>query len=162
MSELKTEIILLSDKLETKKLGYQLAQKLEPNSVLLLSGNLGAGKTTFIQGIGEALGIEDSIVSPTFTLINEYTEGKLPLYHIDLYRIEPDRVADLHLELYWQGEEFPAGVTAIEWSERLPTLPPNFVRIHFAYTDREDTRQLTWAAWGEDATLLLRHFWQAL
>lgn len=130
MSEKNQEIILLPDEYATKKLGQRLADELTANSVLLLSGNLGAGKTTLIQGLGEALGIKEPIVSPTFTLINEYFEGKIPLYHIDLYRLTSQQITELHLENYWQGIEFDAGITAIEWSELLPNLPPKYVKIN--------------------------------
>ncbi len=121
--------IFLPDEEATKQLGRDFAQQLTPNSVLLLKGNLGAGKTTFIQGLGEGLGINEPIVSPTFTLINEYLEGKIPLYHIDLYRLTPDQVKHLHLENYWQGIEVEAGVTAIEWSDLLTPLPPSYWQI---------------------------------
>ncbi|AFZ54193.1 tRNA (adenosine(37)-N6)-threonylcarbamoyltransferase complex ATPase subunit type 1 TsaE [Cyanobacterium aponinum AL20118] len=121
--------IFLPDEESTKKLGKEFAQKLTPNSVLLLQGNLGAGKTTFIQGLGEGLGISEPIVSPTFTLINEYLEGKIPLYHIDLYRLNPEQVKHLHLQNYWEGIEVEAGITAIEWSDLLPQLPPHYWQI---------------------------------
>lgn len=130
MSDKKQQIILLADEEATKKLGYNLAEQLTPNSVLLLRGNLGAGKTTLIQGLGEALGIKDSIVSPTFTLINEYIEGKMPLYHIDLYRLNSAQIKELHLENYWLGVEYEAGITAIEWAELLPNLPPKYLKIN--------------------------------
>ncbi|BAQ61454.1 TsaE protein [Geminocystis sp. NIES-3708] len=130
MSEKNEEIILLPDEWATRKLGQKLAEELTANSVLLLSGNLGAGKTTLIQGLGEALGIKEAIVSPTFTLINEYFEGKIPLYHIDLYRLNSQQIKELYLENYWQGIEFDAGITAIEWSELLPNLPPKYMKIN--------------------------------
>ncbi len=126
----KKEICLLEDQFATKKLGSQLATQLSPNSVLLLSGNLGAGKTTLIQGLGEALGITEPIVSPTFTLINEYTEGTIPLYHIDLYRLNPEEIKHLYLENYWQAIEVEPGITAIEWSQLLPNLPSEYIQIN--------------------------------
>ena len=130
MNTEKEETILLTDQFATKKLGRQLVQELNPNSVLLLTGNLGAGKTTLIQGLGEALGITEPIVSPTFTLINEYTEGKIPLYHIDLYRLPPKEIKHLYLENYWQGIEVEPGITAIEWSELLTNLPKKYLQIN--------------------------------
>ena len=136
MKEKITEIILLADEKATKKLGHNLAEQLTPNSVLLLSGNLGAGKTTLIQGLGEALGIKDSIVSPTFTLINEYPEGKIPLYHIDLYRLNSTQIKELHLENYWLGIEYEPGITAIEWAELLPNLPSKYLKINLEIDDR--------------------------
>lgn len=129
-----SEIIFLKDELETKKLGQNLASKLVPNTVLLLKGGLGAGKTTLIQGLGEALGINEPIVSPTFTLINEYLEGKIPLYHIDLYRLNSAEIKGLHLENYWQGMEVEAGITAIEWGDLLPDLPPHYWQINLEFT----------------------------
>lgn len=136
MSEKNQKIIFLVDEEKTKKLGQDLAKQLSPNSVLLLRGNLGAGKTTLIQGLGEELGITDSIVSPTFTLINEYTEGKIPLYHIDLYRLNSEQIKQLHLENYWLGVEYEAGITAIEWSELLPYLPPKYIKINLEIDDQ--------------------------
>ena len=130
MNREKEEIILLADQFATKKLGRQLAEQLTPNSVLLLRGNLGAGKTTLIQGLGEALNITEPIVSPTFTLINEYTEGRIPLYHIDLYRLQPEEIKHLYLENYWEGIEVEPGITAIEWSELLPNLPKKYLQIN--------------------------------
>ena len=126
----KQQTIFLANELATKNLGKQLAEELTPNGVLLLTGNLGAGKTTLIQGLGEALGITEAIVSPTFTLINEYTEGNIPLYHIDLYRLKQVEIEDLYLENYWQGIEVTPGITAIEWSELLPYLPSSYLKVN--------------------------------
>ncbi len=102
--------------------------------MILLEGDLGAGKTTLVQGIGEGLGITDSIVSPTFTLINEYLEGRLPLYHLDLYRLEPEEVTALNLESYWEGVEFELGIVAIEWAERLSYKPQAYLSICLNYS----------------------------
>ncbi|MER3476571.1 MAG: tRNA (adenosine(37)-N6)-threonylcarbamoyltransferase complex ATPase subunit type 1 TsaE, partial [Leptolyngbya sp. ERB_1_2] len=79
----------LKNPTETRSLGIQLGQTLPAGTVLLLQGDLGSGKTSLVQGIGEGLGIQDAIESPTFTLINEYLTGRVPLYHFDLYRLEP-------------------------------------------------------------------------
>jgi tRNA threonylcarbamoyladenosine biosynthesis protein TsaE len=125
--------IPLPDLQATRSLGRKLGQSLPAGSVLLLEGDLGSGKTTLVQGIGEGLGITDPIVSPTFTLINEYTEGRLPLYHLDLYRLESEEVEALHLETYWEGIEFPLGIVAIEWAERLDYKPINYLRICLTY-----------------------------
>ncbi|MGK7959958.1 tRNA (adenosine(37)-N6)-threonylcarbamoyltransferase complex ATPase subunit type 1 TsaE [Crocosphaera sp.] len=119
----------------TKTLGQKLGQNLPEGSVLLLKGDLGAGKTTLVQGIGEGLGIKDPIVSPTFTLINEYHEGRLPLYHLDLYRLEPTAVVGLYLEQYWEAGEVLPGITAIEWPEKLSYLPLNYLEIKLSYTE---------------------------
>jgi len=136
------EIVLLADEWQTRQLGKEIAQSLSPNSIILLRGNLGAGKTTFIQGVGAGLGIEDAIASPTFTLINEYLEGSLPLYHIDLYRLKEAEIKQLHLESYWEGIEVKPGITAIEWSELLPQLPYNYLQIELTINN-DDTRKAT-------------------
>ncbi len=127
--------IVLANAEATRSLGVTLGQSLNAGSVLLLFGDLGAGKTTLVQGIGEGLGITESIVSPTFTLINEYTEGRLPLYHLDLYRLQSEEATALNLESYWEGGEVPLGVVAIEWSERLSYKPDNYLEVYLHYQD---------------------------
>lgn len=126
--------IFLADAEATRSLGVRLGQSLPAGSVILLSGDLGAGKTTLVQGIGEGLGITDPIVSPTFTLINEYVEGHISLYHLDLYRLQPDEVEALNLESYWEGVEMPLGIVAIEWAERLPYSPSSYLHVHLTYS----------------------------
>ncbi len=125
--------ISLKDQTATHKLGVSIGQSLPSGSVILLQGDLGSGKTTLVQGIGEGLGIKDLIVSPTFTLINEYTSGRIPLYHLDLYRLEPEDVNELHIENYWEDIEVPAGIVAIEWAERLAEKPLNYLHIYLTY-----------------------------
>ena len=126
--------IFLANAEATRSLGLSLGQSLQAGSVILLEGDLGAGKTTLVQGVGEGLGITDSIVSPTFTLINEYLEGRLPLYHLDLYRLEPEEVTALNLESYWEGVEFELGIVAIEWAERLSYKPQGYLSICLNYS----------------------------
>jgi tRNA threonylcarbamoyladenosine biosynthesis protein TsaE len=110
-----------------------LGRSLTAGSVLLLTGDLGSGKTTLVQGLAQGMNIEDSIVSPTFTIINEYFSGRLPLYHLDLYRLTNAEVDDLHLESYWLGLETEPGIVAIEWAERLSYLPEDYLRIELTY-----------------------------
>lgn len=120
----------------TQELGKKLGETVFPNSVILLFGELGAGKTTFVQGLGEGLGITIPIVSPTFTLVNEYQQGRLPLYHLDLYRLEtPEAIAGLFPETYWEGKEVPPGVTAVEWANRLPYLPESYLEVNLVKKD---------------------------
>ncbi|MBD2516906.1 tRNA (adenosine(37)-N6)-threonylcarbamoyltransferase complex ATPase subunit type 1 TsaE [Nostoc sp. FACHB-973] len=125
--------IFLPDTEATLRLGITLGESLNPGNVILLEGDLGAGKTTLVQGIGKGLGITEPIVSPTFTLINEYTEGRLPLYHLDLYRLEPQEVPSLNLESYWEGVEVTPGIVAIEWAERMPYKPDSYLSISLTY-----------------------------
>ncbi|MBD0389038.1 MAG: tRNA (adenosine(37)-N6)-threonylcarbamoyltransferase complex ATPase subunit type 1 TsaE [Nostoc sp. C3-bin3] len=133
--------LFLADTEATLRLGIALGESLTPGSVILLEGDLGAGKTTLVQGIGKGLGIAEPIVSPTFTLINEYTEGRLPLYHLDLYRLEPQEVAALNLESYWEGVEVIPGIVAVEWAERLPYKPDSYLSVSLTY-GHEGTRQV--------------------
>ena len=117
---------------KTQAIATQLAQFVTAGTIILLEGNLGSGKTTFMQAFGRAIGISTNLTSPTFTLIDEYLEGRLPLYHIDLYRLEPSQISSLHLEEYWRGEDFPLGVVAIEWASKLITLPPQYLKINLS------------------------------
>jgi tRNA threonylcarbamoyladenosine biosynthesis protein TsaE len=118
----------------TQNLGKTLGQTLTAGMVVLLEGDLGSGKTTLVQSIGAQLGITEAIVSPTFTLVNEYPEGSIPLYHFDLYRLSPAEVAGLHLETYWDGIENPLGIVAIEWPDRLTPWPEQYLSIHLSHT----------------------------
>ncbi len=125
--------MFLKDALATRGLGIILGETLTANSVILLQGDLGTGKTTLVQGIGEGLGINESIVSPTFTIINEYTQGRFPLYHLDLYRLEASEIVALNLETYWEGIEVPPGIVAIEWAQRMPYKPETYLIVDFTY-----------------------------
>lgn len=127
--------ISLADSSATYHLGQRLGALLSPGSIILLEGDLGAGKTTLVQGLGAGLEIPENIESPTFTLINEYHSGRVPLYHLDLYRLEPSEVEQLNIELYWEGIEVTPGITAIEWAERLPYQPDDFIQIRLKHQD---------------------------
>lgn len=113
---------------ETRDLGRTLARELAPDGVLLLSGDLGSGKTVLARGIGEGLGIDPrEVQSPTFTLIREHEGGGGRLVHVDLYRLEPEQTAALGLEELLAGP----GVKVIEWAERLPFAVPGARRLLF-------------------------------
>jgi tRNA threonylcarbamoyladenosine biosynthesis protein TsaE len=120
---------------DTQQLGQGLGRSLPAGTVILLDGNLGSGKTSLVQGIGQGLGITDAIVSPTFTLVNEYPEGRIPLYHLDLYRLDAQAVAPLYIETYWEGDEYPPGIVAIEWPERLPYRPDRYLHLTLHITE---------------------------
>jgi len=123
---------------ETSAVGSDLARSLTAGSVVLLSGDLGAGKTAFVRGLAAGLGIDPEVVSsPTFTLIQEYRGGRLPLHHVDLYRLQSIEVDDLGLdELTLEG-----GVTAIEWPDRLPRGFASAVSVRIEHGDG-DTRSI--------------------
>lgn len=141
-------ILTIPDTSAMHQLGIALGQNLCVGSVVLLEGDLGSGKTTLVQGIGAGLGIGSFIDSPTFTLVNEYWSGRIPLYHLDLYRLQLPEIAALHPEMYWEGLEFPLGIVAIEWGDRLPYYPPSYLRICLTHTTA-DSRQVAIAAVGE-------------
>lgn len=139
--------IFLSSHQDTQNLGYLLGKHLPAGSNILLFGNLGAGKTTLVQGIGRGLSIVEPIVSPTFTLINEYLAGRLPLYHLDLYRLESSQVDSIYPEIYWSGIEVAPGITAIEWSERLLIKPESYLQIEL-FTSASQGRQVNLQQYG--------------
>ena len=141
--------IALPNHQATEKLGDFLGKYLPANSTILLKGDLGAGKTTLVQGLGKGLNITESIVSPTFTLISEYLSGRLPLYHLDLYRLAPEQVATIYPEIYWEGMEVEPGITAIEWSERLTYQPRDRLEVSLTY-DEKKGRQATLNLLGDN------------
>ncbi len=107
---------------ETVRIGRRIGRLLQPGDVVALAGDLGTGKTHLIKGLAGGVGIRESayLASPSFTLINEYP-GKIPFYHLDLYRLETENEAEeLGMEEYFQGQ----GVTAIEWADKVPSLLP--------------------------------------
>lgn len=113
-------VIKTSSPEETVGVGEKLAPFLKAGDVICLNGDLGAGKTRFVQGLARGLGINGPVTSPTFTLINEY-HGRLPLYHMDVYRLDdPLEMEDLGYEEYFYGD----GVTVVEWAERVDGLLP--------------------------------------
>lgn len=139
---------------ETETWGERLAQILQPGTILGLTGELGAGKTCFVRGLATGLGIApEAVHSPTFTLITEHQTGRLPLYHIDLYRLEGAEIEELGLEEYLFG----AGVSAIEWFHFLPRdLAAEYLLVTIAFGTRAEERVLTFSAQGERYEQLLQ------
>lgn len=142
-----------ADEAALQTFAAQAAPHLAAGDVLLLDGDLGAGKTSFTKGLARGLGITDYIKSPTFTLIREYPAGRLPLYHMDLYRLEDGGAGDLGLEEYFEGD----GVSVVEWPDYLgEALPSDYLLIHFLKDDTDDNkRTLTFEAVGKRAQALL-------
>lgn len=137
---------------ETLALGAALGRLLTAGDCLLLQGPLGAGKTRLTQGIAQGMGLTAAVTSPTFVLVNEY-RGPVPLYHIDLYRIETTAEADdLGLDEYFYGD----GVSVVEWPERAPgALPPEHLLIRLDYTG-EDERSIELVSAGPRYDRLLQ------
>ena len=138
--------VTLTDREKTIKLGEQIGRLFEASDVLVLDGDLGAGKTTFTKGLAKGLDIPDLIKSPTFTIIREYHDGRLPLYHMDAYRLENRGAEDLGLEEYFDSD----GVSVVEWAQFVEDeLPADFLAIHFKRTDDEGTRILQFEPHGK-------------
>lgn len=106
---------------DTQKIAAQIADTLKGGEFIAMYGDLGAGKTAFVQGLAKALGVKNHITSPTFTIVNEY-EGRLPLYHFDVYRIsDPDEMYEIGYEEYIEGD----GVCIVEWAELIEDIFPD-------------------------------------
>ena len=142
----KREVNILNSLTEMHKLGAQIGEQLKPGDLLLLSGPLGAGKTALTQGIGRALGI-DNITSPTF-VISRIHPGKIPLVHVDAYRLQGDSTAifdDLDLESY-----LPTSITVVEWGEGLANrLADEFLEIQIEFGVKDDQRLISVIGQGQ-------------
>lgn len=140
---MKELLVVTKTRKETQNLACRLGEIVEPNTLITLSGDLGAGKTTFTQGLARGLGIEKKVTSPTFTIMKEY-RGRLPLYHIDAYRLE-NITQDLGFDEYIESD----GVCVIEWADFIEyVLPEELLNIEFTIND-DDSRTLKLKAYGE-------------
>lgn len=116
---------------QTMDFAKKLAQKLDKGTVITLEGDLGAGKTTFTKGLAQGLGVTRTVNSPTFTIIKEYTDGKLPLYHMDVYRLE-ESDEDLGFDEYFHGD----GISVVEWAHFIEDmLPAELLKIKINYVN---------------------------
>ncbi len=141
---------------QTVEMGRLLGQLLAPGHVVGLVGELGAGKTCFVQGVSRGLEVDPRVYvsSPTFTLVNEYP-GRLTLYHIDLYRLaDPDELVEIGLDDYYRGD----GACLVEWFDRFPEdVPPHHVELRFEVLD-DSRRRLHVKATGEEHLALARRW----
>ena len=128
---ISVDTIISNSPEETQALGRALAATLQKGSVVALTGDLGAGKTHFTKGLVEALGGNPAeVTSPTFTLVHEYREGRLPVFHFDFYRLE--EASELR-GIGWEDYLFEDGVLVVEWAERFPAaLPEGTIRVRFS------------------------------
>ncbi|MDR0862392.1 MAG: tRNA (adenosine(37)-N6)-threonylcarbamoyltransferase complex ATPase subunit type 1 TsaE [Oscillospiraceae bacterium] len=120
---------------ETSTVGKRLAARLSPNTVVALFGDLGAGKTAFVRGLAEGLGIAARVSSPTFTIVNEYPniQAAMPLFHFDMYRLA---TSDELYDIGWDDYLERGGIIAVEWSENVEdALPPDCVTVRISKTD---------------------------
>ena len=129
---------------DTAEIAENIESEKFPNMVICLNGDLGSGKTVFVKAFAHALGIAENITSPTFNIIKEYEQGELPLYHMDVYRLE-DNKEDIGIEEYFDK----SGITIIEWADMIPNrLPDERLEIKFKIID-EDTRILILKPYGK-------------
>ena len=126
---------------ETQALGQKLASRLAPGDVIAYFGDLGAGKTAFTRGLAQGLGITDPVTSPTYTIVNEYLSGRIPLFHFDMYRLGS---SDELFDIGWEDYLTRGGVCAVEWSEQVSgALPEDAVWVDIARGDNENDRIIT-------------------
>jgi tRNA threonylcarbamoyladenosine biosynthesis protein TsaE len=141
---------------ETGALAERLGSLLQAHDLLCLIGDLGAGKTTFAQGVACGLGVpaEDPVRSPTFTLLAEHPDGRLPLYHFDVYRLESvSDLAHLAFDEYLEA----GGVVVIEWADQIvEALPQDYLEIRFSPGEEPDCRRITFVPRGERAKIIVQ------
>lgn len=126
---------------ETEALGAALAKLLWPGAVVAFTGDLGAGKTAFVRGMAQGLGVAGRVTSPTFTIVNEYEGGRLPLFHFDMYRLGS---ADELYDIGWEDYLARGGVCAVEWSEIVrDALEPGCIRVDLRRGERDGQRRIT-------------------
>ncbi len=143
--EIETAELETKSEAETRQLGAELARRLEPGDVLALVGELGSGKTNFVKGLARGLGIRQVVHSPTFILANEYRSGRIPLFHVDAYRLSGESEA---IGFGFDDYIDDAGVTVVEWADRIrAALPPEYLLVEFTYRD-ESRRAIRMTALG--------------
>ena len=126
---------------DTEALGRALVQRLQPGAVVAFTGDLGAGKTAFVRGMAQGLGIPQRVTSPTFTIVNEYQGGRLPLFHFDMYRLGSSE--ELY-EIGWEDYLARGGVCAVEWSEIVAdALEEDCIRVDIRQGETENQRKIT-------------------
>lgn len=125
---------------ETEAIGAEIAARLLPGTVLAFTGDLGAGKTAFVRGMARGLGIPARVTSPTFTIVNEYEGGRLPLFHFDMYRISSE---DELFDIGWEDFLRRGGICAVEWSENIEGALENALRVDIRRGASDTERSIT-------------------
>ena len=126
---------------ETQALGQKLDSRLAPGDMIAYFGDLGAGKTAFTRGLAQGLGITDPVTSPTYTIVNEYLSGRIPLFHFDMYRLSS---SDELFDIGWEDYLSRGGVCAVEWSENVEDALQDAIRVTIEKdADEPDTRHIT-------------------
>ena len=132
-------VFLTNSSTETEAVGTALAQRLNPGTVIAYRGDLGAGKTAFTRGLARGLGILDPVTSPTYTIVNEYLGGRIPLFHFDMYRLS---CADDLFDIGWEDYLERGGVCAVEWSENVADAMEDPITITIEKLG-EESRKIT-------------------
>ena len=126
---------------ETEAVGAALARVLTPGTVIAYEGDLGAGKTAFTRGLARGLGAKDRVTSPTYTIVNEYLGGRMPLFHFDMYRLGS---SDELFDIGWEDYLVRGGVCAVEWSENVDdVLDSDTIRVDIRRGESDDQRRIT-------------------
>lgn len=125
---------------ETEELGERLGKTIRPGTVIAFTGDLGAGKTAFTRGLARGLGVTDRVTSPTFTIVNEYEGGRLPLFHFDMYRLES---SDELFDIGWEDYLHRNGVCAVEWSEKVSDALSGAMEIDIRRGETDNERVIT-------------------
>lgn len=135
---MEEQILIMKNEEDTGAFGRRLAEELKPGAVIALTGDLGTGKTALAKAVAEGLGIREMITSPTFTIVQEYRDGRMPLFHFDVYRIgDPEEMYELGYEEYFFGD----GVCIVEWADLIDELiPDKSLMIHIDYGAAEGER----------------------
>ena len=138
-------MVITNSASETRELGVRLAEQLKAGDVILMDGELGAGKSELARGVAKGLGVQETVTSPSFTILNVYESGRVPLYHFDWYRLESaEEIYELGMDEYLGGD----GAALVEWPDRCPdAIPEDFLRIRIEATG-ENTRRITEEAYG--------------
>ena len=123
---------------QTEAVGQALGKALKPGAIIAYEGDLGAGKTAFTRGLAKGLGAEDMVTSPTYTIVNEYLSGRMPLFHFDMYRLAS---SDDLWDIGWEDYLERGGVCAVEWSENVADAMENAISVRIEKVD-DDTRKI--------------------
>ncbi len=141
MKEINRGTVEINSEEDTRRLGLTIADALEPGDIVALVGDLGTGKTALTKHIAEGLGVTEDVISPTFTIVREYRSGRLPLFHLDVYRLsDGQELLDTGAEDYLEGD----GVSVIEWADIVAdVLPADALVVSIEYGEQEGSRRIT-------------------
>ena len=145
-------MIVTNSAAETRALGERLAKQLKAGDVILLEGELGAGKSELARGVAKGLGVQETVTSPSFTILNVYESGRIPLYHFDWYRLESaEELYELGMDEYLGGD----CIALVEWPERCPDAVPEECLVIRIKAEGENTRRITEEYRGGSGKILL-------